>query len=338
MQLDWDRLRVFHEVAEQGSIIGAADLLHLTGPAVSRQVRTLEREIEATLIEPDGRGIRLTGAGHVLASHAKSIHASVMSATKEVAGLARDVAGPLRIGSVNATMREVVPTTVGRLQAAHPRLQIEAQDGEASTLMPLLRAGDVDIVLAESWSNRRLSTPPGVTVHPLLEEEVDLALPASVPAAIKATAPPSGVSAAASAPPPLSPPPLSPSRMSLARVPQHPWIACPVGAEAHDGMVQALRERGVEPRIAFMAADFATQLEIVREGLAYALVPRIAQRWSTGGVVFVPIVRPIVRAIVVLTRSGELGPAEQACLEMLDVVAGERLSDDDASAAVSSPG
>ncbi|MGB3186477.1 MAG: LysR family transcriptional regulator [Ornithinimicrobium sp.] len=300
MQLDWDRLRVFHEVAGQGSIIGAADLLHLTGPAVSRQVRNLEREIGAALIEPDGRGIRLTGAGHVLAAHAKDIHASVISATKEVAGLRDEVAGPLRIGSVNATMREVVPSTVGRLQAAHPRLMIEARDGEASTLMPLLRAGDLDIVLAESWANRRLSTSPGVAVYPLLEEEVDVALPIAHPAA-------------------------SDPQASLVRLPEHPWIACPGGAEAHDGMVQALRERGLEPRIAFVATDFATQLEVVKEGLAYALVPRIAQRWSTGGVAFVPCARPVHRAIVVLTRTGDLAPAEQACLQMLQTVTGERL-------------
>nr|MBA2696009.1 LysR family transcriptional regulator [Actinomycetota bacterium] len=210
-----------------------------------------------------------------------------------------EVAGPLRLGSVNATMREIVPPAVQRLLADHPRLEISAQDGVASTFLPLLRSGDLDVVIAESWENRRLSVPPGITLERLLEEEVDLAVPAGHALADRGSS-------------------------DLSDLSDEPWIACPASAEAHHGMIQALRERGTEPRIAFTVTDFATQLEIVRAGLALALVPRIAQPWSSGGVDFLPCRPAVNRSFVVLVREGPARPTVQACLQALRAVAGTR--------------
>lgn len=299
MPLRWDRLRVLHEVAQEESITAAADILHLTGPAVSAQIRRLEREVGVSLIERDGRGIRLTAAGHVLAGHAALLTQQVERAVDEVIGLQGKVAGPLRLGSVNATMREIVPAAVRRLKAEHPLLEISAEDGEASTFLPMLRAGDLDVVIAESWENRRLSVPPGVVVERLMDEDVDLAVPAGHALADRAWS-------------------------DLSDLSDQQWIACPAGAEAHHGMIQALRERGTEPRIAFTVTDFATQLEIVRAGLALALVPRIAQPWSAGGVVFVPCRPAVSRSFVVLHREGSQRPAVAACLEVLHDVAQTR--------------
>lgn len=299
MSLRWDRLRVLHEVAQEESITAAADILHLTGPAVSAQIRRLEREVGVALIERDGRGIRLTGAGHVLAGHAATVTRQIDLALQEVTSLRAEVAGPLRLGAVNATMREIVPPVVKVLTAAHPRVEISVEDGEASTFLPLLRAGDLDIVIAESWENRRLSVPPGVMVERLMTEGIDLAVPTGDPLADQEWSDLLGLS-------------------------EQPWVACPAGAEAHHGMIQALREHGTEPRIVYTVTDFATQLEIVRAGLALALVPRIAQPWSPGGVAFVPCRPAVNRSFVVLTREGSHRPAVVACLDVLRDVARSR--------------
>ncbi len=190
------------------------------------------------------------------------------------------------------------------LTTAHPRVEISAEDGEASTFLPLLRAGDLDVVIAESWENRRLSVPPGVIVEHLMDEEVDLAVPTGDPLADQEWSDLSGLSA-------------------------QPWVAYPAGAEAHHGMIQALREHGTEPRIVYTVTDFATQLEIVRAGLALALVPRIAQPWSSGGISFVPCRPAVKRSFVVLTREGPHRPAVAACLEVLRDVARSRVRSPD---------
>lgn len=114
----------------------------------------------------------------MLVGHAALLTRQVNRAVQEVGSLHGEVAGPLRVGSVNATMREIVPPAVRLLRADHPRLEISAQDGEASTFLPLLGAGDLDVVIAESWENRRLSVPLGILVERLLSEEVDLEVPA----------------------------------------------------------------------------------------------------------------------------------------------------------------
>src|SRR3569833_4395131 len=71
--LDLDRLRALSAVATYGSVSAAADVLHVTTSAVSQQVAKLERETGQKLLERNGRGVRLTDAAELLASHAERI-------------------------------------------------------------------------------------------------------------------------------------------------------------------------------------------------------------------------------------------------------------------------
>ena len=64
--LNMDRLRALHAVAAQGSILAAADALHVTTSAVSQQLAKLEREVGRPLLEKQGRGVRLTDTGRRL--------------------------------------------------------------------------------------------------------------------------------------------------------------------------------------------------------------------------------------------------------------------------------
>ena len=104
----WERLRIFGVVAEHGSVGAAAAVLHITGPAVTQQLRKLERETGTRLVEPDGRGIRLTAAGHILAGHAKAATVAVSDAERDLATLHDDAAGPQDRGLAR------------RLRLAHP--------------------------------------------------------------------------------------------------------------------------------------------------------------------------------------------------------------------------
>ena len=64
--MDWDKLRIFHAVADVGSLTHAGDVLHLSQSAVSRQIRALEERLNVTLFHRHARGLILTEQGELL--------------------------------------------------------------------------------------------------------------------------------------------------------------------------------------------------------------------------------------------------------------------------------
>ncbi len=70
--MDWDKLRIFHAVADAGSLTHAGDKLHLSQSAVSRQIRALEESFNATLFHRHARGLILTEQGELLFDATKS--------------------------------------------------------------------------------------------------------------------------------------------------------------------------------------------------------------------------------------------------------------------------
>ncbi|MFP5021252.1 LysR family transcriptional regulator [Pseudonocardia phyllosphaerae] len=291
--ISWERLRVFDAIAEHGSVGSAAEALHITGPAVTQQLRKLERETGSKLVEPDGRGIRLTAAGYVLARHAREVAGSVADAQRELAGLQDEVAGPLRIGSLASALRALMPEVLNVLTAAHPRLVPSLRDGEVFDLLPALRSRDLDAVLLESWTNRPERIPAGVRTTTLVTEPVMLAVPEDHAIADRYPAP-------------------------LAELAGEVWTSCPVGTGAYGALVQLMRTHHVEPDIRYLVTDFTTQLSLVRAGLAIATVPGIAAVPPPPGVRFLSCVPAIGRSLVVATREQDTElPALQALIGAL---------------------
>ena len=83
--IDPRRLRVLQAVATGGSVAAAAQALHLTPPAVSQQLRALERETGSGLIDRSGRQVTLTAAGRLLAGHGERIAAQLRQAERDLA-------------------------------------------------------------------------------------------------------------------------------------------------------------------------------------------------------------------------------------------------------------
>lgn len=288
----WERLRVFDAVAEHGSVSGAAAALHITGPAVTQQIRKLERETQSRLVEPDGRGIRLTAAGHVLASSARRVATTVAEAERDLATLHGQVVGPLRIGSVASALRALLPAALRTLTADHPRLVPTVRDGEVVDLLPALRTRDLDAALLESWTHRPVSIPPGIRVRPLATEDALLAVPADHPVAGRGTAP-------------------------LGELAGEVWASSPDGTEAYEGLVQVLRAHDVEPDVRYRVADFSTQLRLVEAGLAVAMLPRLALGRVPDGVAVLPCDPPVRRTLSLAVREQDHAPALRALHDAL---------------------
>jgi DNA-binding transcriptional LysR family regulator len=285
--IGWDRLRVFAAVAERGSIAAAAEQLHITGPAVSQHLRKLEREARCQLVEPDGRGIRLTAAGRVLAGSARAMADTASVAERDLATIDEVVAGPLRIGAVASAVRALLPGVLRALAAAHPRLEPRLCDGEVNGLLPTLQAGQLDAVIMESWDVRPAPLPSGVLATRLLTEDVVLAVDERHPLAGEAA-------------------------VSVDQLHRQSWTSCPAGTEAHVAVVQILRQHGVHVDIRYQVADYSTQLSLVAAGLAVAMIPRTGRPATMPGVRFLPCDPPVTRTLSLATPSSPATPPIRA--------------------------
>ncbi|QIZ33945.1 LysR family transcriptional regulator [Saccharopolyspora sp. ASAGF58] len=286
--LSWDRLRVFAAVAEHGSVHAAAESLHITGPAVSQHLRKLEREVASRLVEPNGRGIRLTHAGRLLAVSAREMVAAAARAEADLADLDGLVAGPLRIGAVASALRCLVPQALKALTTGHPRLAPEVHDGEAVQMLPALCNGELDVVVLESWTHCPTPIPKGVQVKRVLHEHALLAVPADHPHANLKSA-------------------------NLADLQDQLWATCPPDTDTYEALVQLLRTNDHhEIDIRYYVADGATQLRLVAAGLAVALIPEMVATPTPPGVTLLPCEPAATRNILAATKKADETPQARA--------------------------
>ncbi|WP_192764475.1 LysR family transcriptional regulator [Actinomadura algeriensis] len=301
-----ERLRALHALSVHGTIAAAAEALHVTPSGVSQQLAKLERETGHRLLEPRGRGVRLTGAGHVLAGHAARVLAQLAAARADLDGLREDAVGPVRLGSFVTAARSVLPPALIALRERHPRLSPTLREGEAETVLPALVRGDIDVAVVESWDT--LPTPIPATVSRLLlsSDVIDLALPAGHPLARRRS-------------------------VDLAELRGMRWAAWTAGGICEGQLLQTLREHEADPVIVCNVADYPTQLAFVAADLAAALIPRLGRDPVPGGVRMLAT-RPVVRrGIYAAWRTDADRPAVRACVEALRAVA-ERLAAESSAA------
>src|ERR687883_1308548 len=147
--LDVKRLRVLREVAARGSFSAAAEALGYTQSAVSQQIAALEREAGSTLIERNPRGLRLTDAGEALVRHADKILARLAEAEAELEAIAGLRGGRLRVATFPTAGATLVPHAIREFNQRHPQVELTLTDLEPHESVPLLRAGELDLILVE---------------------------------------------------------------------------------------------------------------------------------------------------------------------------------------------
>jgi DNA-binding transcriptional LysR family regulator len=287
-----DRLRALAAVAAHGSIASAARELHITPSGLSQQLNKLERETGHQLLEPHGRSIRFTHAGRVLAAHANQMMRCAAAAEADLFDLQTEVIGPLHIGAVGSAIRALLTTALTVLAREHPRMTPTVRDGEVVDMLPDLLAGDLDLVIIDSWQSRPLRLPEGLATQSLTNEQVYIALPTCHPLAEYES-------------------------LELNQLDGMAWASCPSGTEPYESLVQLLRGHGLEPDIRYTVAEYATQLCLVEANLAAALIPAMAEREGPPGVRFVPCKTPIQREIKAAWRASAAGPLVRTCLESL---------------------
>jgi DNA-binding transcriptional LysR family regulator len=145
------KLKYFIATAEALHFRKAADLVHVTQPALSKQIQELEEEIGVRLFERSNRKVELTPAGQVFYERARVILESADQALHEARGVGRGLAGTVRIGFLSSAALRVLPQALARFRFAVPTAEIDLRELGPEEQMAELNKGllDVGILIAE---------------------------------------------------------------------------------------------------------------------------------------------------------------------------------------------
>ncbi len=241
-------LNNFLAIAELQSLSRAAARLNLAQPALSRQIKLLEEELATRLFVRHRRGVSLTAAGQLLAERARAITAAVDDAKRAVSASSTEPAGLVSLGLANSLIHVISTDIVTRFVKAYPRAQLSVRERRGHLVERCLRDGQVDVAVM-------LSPGPMQDAHVTAMAEEPLCLAGAPEAGLRMDRP------------------IAPQRLA----------ALPLIALAGQSKVRATaeaamqrRKTAIRPIVEVEGATLA--FELMRQGLAYTLLPSCAVR------------------------------------------------------------
>lgn len=142
--MDWDKLRVFHAVADAGSLTHAGEQLHLSQSAISRQIRGLEEQLGSTLFHRHARGLLLTEQGELLYEATSEMNKRLTHAAAQIRDLKDEVHGELRVTTTAGFGTSWLAPRLPALFSEYPELSVDLRLTE-ETLDLGMREADVAI-------------------------------------------------------------------------------------------------------------------------------------------------------------------------------------------------
>lgn len=149
MSLNLHLLRLFAAVARSGSFSRAADLLHISQPAISKGVRDFELQVGCRLLDRTPKGVRPTREGAALARHAETLFAAERAAEDELQALRNLDSGSLRIGASTTIATYMIPEYLGVFHRAFPGIDLHVVSANTSDIAALMLGHEIEIALVE---------------------------------------------------------------------------------------------------------------------------------------------------------------------------------------------
>lgn len=271
------QLRCFVAVAEELHFSRAAERLNMTQPPLSRQIRLLEHNVGAVLIERNSRTVRLTAAGRAFLPEAIRILRLAQEAALTARRAAKGEQGHLAIGFTSASGYSLLPEVVRRLRERCPGVSLTLKELVSTSQVEALNSGELDLGLMRPHAvNAELDTIPLVTESLMLALRADDA----------------------------DNWPLEPTLQSLHEKPfimYSPFEARPF----HQMLSERFAKAGVVPDIVEHIGQVHTMLALVRAGLGVALISEGAGRLKFDGLVMRKMDTEPVHTVCVHRRDNE---------------------------------
>lgn len=280
------QLEYFVAVAEEANFTRAAERVHVAQPAVSAQIRHLERELGQQLFDRSRRTIRLTAAGEAVLPHARAALAAVTAARTAVEELGALVRGSVVVGTVTAHDFDM-PGLLAQFHAAHPLVDITLTTDESDALVDGLHSGHLDAAIVSVGAD----LPAGLAAEVVTDQRIVAAISRDHPWRRRRA-------------------------VALRDLVEHPLVALPTGAGIRHQFDQACRAAGVTARVAFEASTPQALAELAERGLGVAVLPESVAEVRTG-LHPVPITPELRGRLVFAWRAdGPMSPAAKVLIEM----------------------
>ncbi len=166
------KLKVFCTVAETKSFSKASEIIHLTQPAVSLQIQSLEETYETKLFDRTGNTITLTPSGEVLYNYAKDILALYAEAEKEIGKITGLIKGSVMIGASSTIGNYVLPNVIVEFKKLHPKIRINVVIGNTKNIEELVRSGAIDFGVVEGTITKQK-----IISEPIINDELTVIIP-----------------------------------------------------------------------------------------------------------------------------------------------------------------
>jgi DNA-binding transcriptional LysR family regulator len=292
-------LRYFVAVAEEKHMTRAAERLGIQQPPLSMQIRALEQELDAQLFRRQPRGVELTEAGQAFLEQARNILDQVDRAVATTRRTARGEEGRVVVGfTSSAPFHPFVPRVLRAFRDAAPLVSVVLEESGSSELVQGLRNEEIDAAFIRS----PVANVVGLTVRPLLEEQMLVALPTGHIFARRS-------SFSRSVLLPLSE--LANETFVLYKRPGGPGL--------YDTIIAACKAAGFSPRVGQEAPRIISTLNLVAAGIGVSIVPASLQRLQMDGIVYRKLEdMPQLRAPLILAcRRGENAAAVQRFIDLV---------------------
>ncbi|EMN1411744.1 MULTISPECIES: LysR family transcriptional regulator [Enterobacter] len=159
-------LATFRLAIQRGSFSAAADLLGISQPAVSLQIRQLEQFLQTRLVERTGRGIKATAAGEALLAHGERIQQVVDETLLSVSAFSHDVSGTITLGTGATACIHLLPPLLEQLRRDYPLLRVGVTTGNTLDIVRAIEENRLDMGLVTLPVSGR-----ALDVMPVMDEE-----------------------------------------------------------------------------------------------------------------------------------------------------------------------
>lgn len=288
------QLRALDAISKEGSFLAAAAHLDVSQSSLSHAIAALERELGTRLLDRGRSGAKPTEAGRRILPYARQALAALDAIRSETDNASGLLSGRVRVGSIPSAAVAFLPRVIARFTRAHPNVEVILLEEPSQSTQPLqdwLRAQTIDVALVQLSAADTLAT--GLKTTTLMRDELCAILPSASPLSRR-------------------------RQLSIRELAAEPFIMSRYTSEPL--LHAAYQHHNLMPRIRFEVQDRETLINMVREGLGFSIVPRLAFPAVLPGVTLVSITPRIRRELGLVVRD-HAPPALRAFLQSAEEVA-----------------
>lgn len=242
-----DQLRTFQTVAAAKSFRHAGELLHITQPAISKQIQALEADLDQKLFER-GRSAHLTLAGTTLLKHVAHLSRILVAAKEEIADLRELRTGHLSIGAAHSIATYVLPTLIEAYRARYPKVNLSIEAGWSVEIASRVVTYDLDLGLLVLVSSK-LEGFPKLSFVPLTTTDLVFVVSPNDPLTKR-------------------------KRITWDELKEAPWILNQEGCVYRSYIETRLKERGQAMKVEVEVIGLELQKRLTQLGLGVSLLPK----------------------------------------------------------------